>query len=149
MSNNEKVPWSNEYKVGISSIDAQHKKLFDLVNALYEINDDNMKEELRNILYAFSDYMKIHFKDEEDYMLSIDYPKLEEHKKIHQDIIKRLSKVIHTPAKLNVIKSKMRVIAKRLLVDHILNEDVKIKEFSLKKNEDKEIELDVFDLSEL
>ncbi len=149
MSHNEKVPWSNEYKIGISSVDAQHKKLFDLVNALYEINDDNMKEELRNILYAFSDYMEIHFKDEEDYMLSIGYPELEEHKKIHKDIVERLLKLIHTPAKLNVIKSKMRVVAKRVLIDHILHEDMKIKLFLLEKGEDKDIELDIFDLSEL
>ena len=69
MPNHEKVHWENAYSVGIKDIDKQHKKLFELVNKLYDLNDNaNIKEEIRDILYAFSDYTKVHFKDEEDYM---------------------------------------------------------------------------------
>ena len=37
-----------------------------------------------------------------------------------------LSNIIHTPATLNIVKSKMRVVAKRVLIEHIVNEDFKI-----------------------
>ncbi len=146
MSENEKVPWHDEYKIGIKNIDNQHHKLFDLVNKLYSINDDdvNAKESLRYVLYEFSEYMKIHFKDEEEYMLSIAYPGLDEHKKIHQHIVGSLAKVISTPAKLSIIKSKMRVVAKRVLIDHILNEDIKIKLFLLAQDDE-----DIFNLDSL
>ncbi len=149
MSENEKVPWHNKYKIGIENIDEQHHKLFDLVNELYTLNDDqDIKERLRHVLYEFSDYMKTHFKDEEEYMLSIGYPNLEEHKQIHQDIVNNLLKIISTPAKLNIIKSKMRVVAKRVLIEHILNEDMKIKLFLFEKGEE-EVEEEIFDLGDL
>ena len=137
MSSNQKVPWHNKYNIGIKTIDKQHKKLFDLVNALYNLEDGaDIKEDLRKILYEFSYYMKTHFQDEEEYMLSIGFPSLEEHKQIHLDILKALSKIINTPAKPNIVKSKMKIVTKRLIIDHILNEDMKIKLFLLEKGEE-------------
>ncbi len=133
MADNEKVHWESSYTVGIKSIDNQHKKLFDLVNKLFILDDSpNVKEEIRNILYAFRDYTIVHFGDEEEYMKSIAYPELDSHKLLHQQIIESLHSIIQTPASLNIIKTKMRVIAKRILVDHIVKEDHKIGLFALK-----------------
>ena len=136
MPSNQKIPWHNEYNIGVKEIDKQHKKLFDLVNTLYELNDkSNIREDLRKILYDFSYYTKTHFQDEEEYMLSIDFPLYKEHKQIHQNILKALSKILSTPAKPNIIKSKMKIAAKRLIIDHIVHEDMKIKLFLLEKEE--------------
>jgi hemerythrin len=145
MSISEKVHWDNRYKLGINNIDTQHKKLFELVNRLFVLEDSaNVKEALREILYEFSDYMKTHFSDEEEYMSLIDFPELQEHKKLHQEIVDTITQIITTPAKLNIIKSKMKVVAKRALIDHIMNEDTKIKIFILEK----EME-NVFDISDI
>ncbi len=142
---NEKVHWEESYKIGIKEIDAQHKKLFDLVNKLYDLEDNaNIKEEIREILYAFRDYTIVHFKNEEKYMKSIAYPALNEHKKIHEHIIDSLAQVIRTPASLNIIKTKMRVVAKRILVEHIIEEDHKIALYKEKNN----IQEEVFDLDD-
>ncbi|MGD9718617.1 MAG: bacteriohemerythrin, partial [Sulfurimonadaceae bacterium] len=85
MSEHTKIAWDNNYKIGIDAIDQQHKKLFVLVNKLYDLEDEgDFKQELKQILYDFSDYMKTHFKDEEAYMESIGYPALSEHKKYHE-----------------------------------------------------------------
>ncbi len=128
MQSNQKISWDDSYKIGIEMLDYQHKKLFDLVNRLYDLEDSqDTKEELRVILYEFNDYMQTHFQEEEEYMLSIGFPNLQEHKQLHKDIVEYLSQIIHTPAKLSIIKSKMRVVAKRALIDHIMNEDSKIK----------------------
>ncbi|WP_455756399.1 bacteriohemerythrin [Sulfurimonas sp.] len=145
MSINEKIAWDDKYKLGIDSIDVQHKKLFEIVNRLYDLKEDSNKEELRTILYEFSDYMGLHFRDEEEYMLSIKFPDLENHKQLHQDIIDTLTKIITTPAKLSIIKTKMRVIAKRVLIDHIMHEDTKIKLYQIKNKDDEKI----FDLSNI
>ena len=127
MSNHEKVHWENAYSVGIKPIDIQHKKLFDLVNKLYVLEESTTgKEEIREILYAFRDYTIVHFKDEEAYMLAIGYPEFKEHKEIHELIVERLSQIIRIPANLSIIKTKMKVVAKRILVEHIINEDHKI-----------------------
>lgn len=145
MQSNQKIPWDDSYKVGIEMLDYQHKRLFDLVNRLYDLEDlKSTKEELRIILYEFSDYMEVHFQEEEEFMLSIEYPELEEHKQLHIDIIENLSQIIHTPAKLGIIKSKMRVVAKRILIEHIIHEDNKIKLFHVKQEDE-----EVFDITDL
>jgi len=145
MSPNKKIPWDNRYEIGIEKVDEQHKKLFDLINKLYELDDnEDTKEELRIILYEFNEYMKVHFKDEENYMSSIKFPLLSEHKQLHKEIIDSLAQIIHTPARLGIVKSKMRIVSKRVLVDHIMNEDSKIKLFLLEKEND-----EIFDISNL
>ncbi len=144
MSSSKKIPWSDEYSIGIKGIDFQHKKLFDLVNRLYDLDETSSKEDMRVILYEFSDYVKVHFKDEEAYMLSVDYPELEQHKKKHENIVETLTQVISKPASLDIIKTKMRVIAKRALIDHIVHEDMKIKKFV-----SEDIDEEIFDLNEL
>lgn len=146
-----RIPWSDEYKIGIKEIDLQHRKLFDLVNKLYELddaNEANIKESLRTILYEFSDYMKVHFKDEEAYMRAINYPDLAGHMKLHASIIEHLTEIIHTPAKLGIIKSKMKIVAKRSLVEHIMHEDTKIKLYAMTLPEEQNRE-EIFDLSTL
>lgn len=130
---NEKIVWSDEYSIGIRAIDTQHKKLFMLVNKLYDLNEfTTTKEEIRSILYDFSDYMQTHFKEEEEYMFSIGYDRLEEHKKMHKKLIDSLALVIKNPVKLSILKTKMKVISKRALLTHIIKEDTKIKEFQIR-----------------
>ncbi|MCK4974781.1 MAG: hemerythrin family protein [Sulfurimonas sp.] len=134
MSLNEAILWDDRYKLGIDAIDIQHKQLFALVSKLYALDDDkSTKEELKDILNELSEYMRTHFKDEEEYMLSIGYPELEEHKQLHQDLIDKLALVIKSSKILSILKIKMRVIAKRILIDHIIREDIKIKLFEMSK----------------
>ena len=145
MQNNQKIPWDNAYSIGIKLIDTQHKHLFDLVNKLYVLEgNSNIKEQIRQILYEFNDYTVTHFKDEEEYMASISFPELENHKMLHKAIIETLAKIIHTPATLSIIQSKMKVVAKRVLIEHILHEDTKIKLYQLSKQETDE---DIFDIT--
>ena len=159
MDSNKKILWIDEYEVGLESLDAQHKQLFSLVNKLYEPENNHMtEEELAGILYAFSDYMNVHFKDEEEYMLSIGYPDLLEHIQLHNELVNYLTSVIKTHAKVDTIKTKIRLLAERILVNHIVHEDIKIKQFEISKtNPDKlffdnpEIELDeyVIDITDI
>lgn len=120
MISSQTIPWNETYKLEIDEIDTQHIKLFELVNKLYALDEEHStKEELKIILYEFSDYMSIHFKKEEQYMTSINFPELSKHKQIHEKFITNLAEIIKTPAKLSIIKSKMKVFAKRALIDHI------------------------------
>jgi len=128
MLESKNIPWKKSYKIGVLTIDEQHEHLFELVNRLYALKEnENIKEKMRIILYEFREYMLTHFKDEENYMASINFPELTYHKGLHKEIIEQLTRVLQTPARLNIIKTKMRVLAKRGLIDHILNEDIKIK----------------------
>lgn len=148
MPTDEKIPWDDRYSLGIEAIDTQHKQLFALVNRLYDLQENkNTKDELRTILYEFSDYMQTHFKEEEEFMLSIGYDKLEEHKQLHKDIINHLTSVIQTPTKLSIMKTKMKIVAKRALIDHIMHEDSKIKLFQISNDKNNEEAFDITDIT--
>jgi len=130
----EEILWDNRYSLGINIVDTQHKQLFTLVGKLYALdNTKNTKEEFKIILNELSEYMKNHFKDEEEYMQFIKYPALEEHKQFHQDLIDKLAETIKSSSKLSILKIKIRIIAKRVLIEHIVNEDIKIKLFEISK----------------
>ncbi|MBN2896837.1 MAG: hemerythrin family protein [Campylobacterales bacterium] len=125
------LEWSDIYKLGIDEIDAQHHKLFDIVHEIFALSDHpGVKEEIKRIFYELSAYMATHFADEERYMQSIGFPELEAHRQRHEQIIIQTANILKTTkpsAGVSIIKTKMKVAAKQLLVDHIVNEDMKIK----------------------
>ena len=70
--------------------------------------------------------MDTHFKDEEAYMLSISYPLLNEHKKLHNDIIVNLNQIIKSKKTIPELQESMKYVAQKWLAEHILEHDVKI-----------------------
>ncbi|ELU7404403.1 hemerythrin domain-containing protein [Campylobacter jejuni] len=89
---NKLIPtWNEKYSTHDTMIDIQHQKLFELAgkveSAVYKFVK---REELKEILTELFNYMKDHFNDEEKYMKLIGYPDLEEHKRIHKEIIQSM-----------------------------------------------------------
>ena len=72
--------WSDKLLFGIDGIDAQHKQLFDLA-ATFEGNGDQIR--VMKTLALLSDYIKVHFKDEELLLERCGYPSLAEHRELH------------------------------------------------------------------
>jgi len=78
----------------VSTVQAEHKKLFEMANQLFEAGKNNKtKEFIADMLKFLDDYTRKHFKDEEAYMQSINYPGLTDQKKLHADFIAALDKL--------------------------------------------------------
>lgn len=125
----ESVKWISKYNIGIDSVDEQHRSLFELANKFFSLNEDDSKDEFKKLIYEFNNYLAVHFKDEEEFMESIGYPDLENHKKLHSNIIERGLDVLKTSATIPVMKAKMKKVSKDFFINHILKEDIKIKYF--------------------
>jgi hemerythrin len=137
--------WKDEYALGVESVDEQHKYLFKLVNSIYALDEsETSKARIKQIIFELSNYVKTHFDDEERLMQAIGFPELEAHRLIHQKMITQLSHLLDPPLKLDAIKSKLRVMGKKVLIDHIMDEDMKITHFLKNKPEKKE---KIFDLA--
>lgn len=122
--------WDDKYSIGNTKIDAQHKRLFDLAATAFIYAEKNIsREQMKEILSGFFEYMKTHFSDEEAYMRSISYPRLEKHSKIHKSIISDMSSLITETNNLNEMKENLVVIAKSWLLEHILQEDMLIEKW--------------------
>lgn len=84
--------WDKHYNVGIAIIDKEHKKLFSILNKLFNFGHREEKSRFacQEAIKYFKDHAIQHFADEETYMASINYPGLETHKRIHKDFRERM-----------------------------------------------------------
>ncbi len=85
------IQWNKEYSVGVTKLDNQHKKIIKILNQLigqqFQAKDEQAIEE---ILDSLQDYMKEHFRTEEEYMLQRDYSGYEEQRREHNQFIDRM-----------------------------------------------------------
>lgn len=122
------LEWSEEYRLGIAAIDEQHQYLFDIVGRIAALDSlTSTKEELRAILGELSRYMREHFSDEEAYMKRIGFPEFEHHRKLHTEIIEFVNTSVTNSPTLAMIRTKLKFIIKKALIDHIVTEDMKYK----------------------
>ncbi|EAJ8779247.1 bacteriohemerythrin [Campylobacter upsaliensis] len=122
--------WDDSYSVHNAKIDEQHKKLFELAAKVeYMFDKPIYKNDIKNLLAEFFNYMKDHFHDEEKYMELIGYPELEAHRKIHKEIIQMMINLIQGIKTTNDLKEKLYMVAKKWLLEHILYEDMKVEHF--------------------
>jgi len=122
---------------------------FDIVDKIFSLQESkDVKGNIRTILHELFEYIKVHFKDEEEFMKSINYPDLAYHIELHEQLVKSVSAILRDPSRLDIIQMKMRVIAKQALIDHILEEDMNYQRyyFSLKKSETDTIDEPIINL---
>ncbi|MCL2007148.1 MAG: bacteriohemerythrin [Treponema sp.] len=87
---NELVTWSDDFLVGNSTIDTQHKELVRLTNEFYagvQMGGVLAKVYFLQTIKGAVQYVKTHFSDEEALMLKAEYPEFMEHKKQHEDFV--------------------------------------------------------------
>ncbi|MFW5500658.1 MULTISPECIES: bacteriohemerythrin [unclassified Maridesulfovibrio] len=80
------LEWNDDYSVGVSIIDTEHKQLVGMINKAYD-SVKNMEEEkvLKILVKDMCDYAVSHFSTEERFMEKYGYPDYEEHEKMHHD----------------------------------------------------------------
>jgi hemerythrin-like metal-binding protein len=76
--------WDEKYSVNVAEIDAQHKRLFEMINNLFHaLEESKAQEQLEPILKGFIDYAGYHFATEEKYFHEFNYPQTDEHIRAH------------------------------------------------------------------
>jgi len=130
ISSKDGFEWDESYLLGNEQVDAQHRQLFDLVNDLVRFcNNGSNKEKLKNTLDFLVNYTVQHFNDEEALQISSNYPKYEEHKKLHENfklVVLDLVQRFNESGSSSDLYNDVRTIILRWLVNHILTEDKKI-----------------------
>ncbi|MCX8021706.1 MAG: bacteriohemerythrin [Syntrophorhabdaceae bacterium] len=84
------IEWTEQNKTNVKKCDDQHKKLFDIVNNLYDgMKSGQGRTVMGNVLNELIDYTVYHFKTEEDLMKKYSYPGLLLHIKEHENLMKK------------------------------------------------------------
>ncbi len=86
--------WNPSYSVNVKEFDTHHKKLISLINKLHSnMMEGRGREVLSEILSELKSYTKYHFQAEEELMQTHNYPHYAEHKKKHDELIKKVSEI--------------------------------------------------------
>jgi len=130
---NQIIPeWNESLEIGIGSIDREHRFFIDLIRDVYDEGIRKPRSELiRDYIEEIILYARFHFFSEEIFMRKIGYPELESHKKLHLQLIGKLSDQV---ARYQMKETDLSEIVEFLvnwLKYHILVEDVKIASFAL------------------
>lgn len=86
------MKWNDTYSVNVSAIDAQHKKLFDMVNQLLDaMQKQQAQEVILEIINGLAGYAVTHFEFEEKYFKQYNFADTEAHIKEHKAFIEKVS----------------------------------------------------------
>lgn len=121
-----------EFYTGIEQVDMEHKRLFEIANQAYEVLMDEFivdkYDYIVAILGELKDYAITHFKNEEEYMMGIQYKKLFSHKAEHIDFLEKISEY-----DLDTVDENQKEVILELLeflnnwlIHHILESDKQI-----------------------
>jgi hemerythrin-like metal-binding protein len=128
--------WKDNYNVGISLIDDQHRKLVDIINHLGFISSIGIGlPSLSGAIKELQNYAAIHFRTEEELMTQSIFPEIEEHKNKHIEFLETVHRYEKMLANGDfVFSSSVLNFLLDWLFDHILNVDRELAGF-LKKSD--------------
>jgi len=124
------IQWNENYSSGINLLDLQHKELVKNINNFLCLDIKKKKiTECKKLIKLVDQFIKVHFKDEEDIMKKIKYDDIKTHEKRHNML----------KAELNLFKSqfKRKPLDKIVVLefssflsswlnDHLYTEDMKL-----------------------
>jgi hemerythrin-like metal-binding protein len=128
----EKIEWSEAFSVGVPAMDAQHKKLVNMINQLADCHADRgvgASEYFQEILSAMFDYTQVHFKAEEAYLQKIGYPQFAAHETEHEAFLEKATMLAVAAADGTQDRAGLHDYLKDWLLEHILQSDMQYRFF--------------------
>jgi hemerythrin len=132
------IIWNKALELGLTIVDEEHKILIQLINDLNEVQDvvDSEQKDIRLkiALQGLAEYTQTHFVVEEEFMRIYNYPDRDQHRRIHQAFIERISLLMDSleSGGLDIPTSLMHFL-KNWLSSHILEVDKKLVDFLISK----------------
>jgi hemerythrin len=125
------LSWREEYSAGIRVIDSQHRRLVELLNAIYDASRVGKgRDVLGKTLNELVSYTIIHFGTEEDFMMIHGYPEYPAHKAEHEALAKKVTDFQREFDSGEVVMSaEVLMFLRDWLNDHILQTDKKLGPF--------------------
>ncbi len=129
------VSWKEEYSVGVSELDEQHKSLFGLLDKLSAAIEQKDKLSLGYIVTSLELYVVFHFTSEEHLLAKYGYPGLAKQEQEHGVFKARVARYKAEMSKGDKIAlaGEIRQYLHDWLVGHIIDQDKKYSAFMIEK----------------
>lgn len=83
--------WKDEYLTQVEEIDTQHRRLFELVNGIYDLmRSGRGQEAIAEALGELTEYTRFHFATEEGLMESTQYQGTQPHASEHERLLEQV-----------------------------------------------------------
>ena len=127
----EEIIWQDKFSVGVTEMDAQHKKLIAMINQLItEQKTLTAPETIADLLTEMIDYSREHFRAEEYLMSEYGYDKKDRQVQQHDDFIQKTMEFCSaTEIGPNILSVALLEYLQTWLMSHILKEDMQYKLF--------------------
>lgn len=113
------IEWREGFKINIPQVDAEHKRLFELIRALKLTTVDQTMEELLG-------YVVTHFSNEQELMEKSGYPAFEQHLKLHEDFGTHVADFLGTGDEWTEERvQELRRFLNKWLIGHIMTHDLR------------------------
>lgn len=128
----DQLVWQDRYNLGVEVIDKEHRKLFSILNKLFDFGKQEEKSQwvCQEAIKYFRDHALKHFADEEAYMLSINYEGFEIHRRIHKNFRDRTIPALERELELTDYSEEsinhFLSVCAGWLIGHTLTEDLAI-----------------------
>ncbi len=124
--------WKEEFNIGVESIDKEHQQLFRIINKLFELEEQEKDSQwaCEQGIKFFKNHALKHFINEEEYMESINYEGLQQHRRIHagfrENTLPALEKELERTGYSPDAVEHFRGVCAGWLIGHTLTEDLAI-----------------------
>lgn len=97
MAEGKKYEFTEDYLTGIASIDAEHARLFELTNQVYDLLMDDLVadkyDRIIEVMDELREYTKTHFANEEAYMEKMGFQHIWSERRAHKLFVQKLEEV--------------------------------------------------------
>ncbi len=119
------IKWTDDFNLGIESVDAQHRHLVEIVNKFDEAMCKGKGSRVMNeILNDLVGYTQEHFADEEKIMTEAGYEGLKRHQAQHRQLLQKVERFQYEfNTEHRRVTSTVQDFLKYWLTSHILKDD--------------------------
>ena len=130
-----KISWLSSFESGIPEIDNDHRALVEMIGKIEVALEESSLEECSDLFSEFLTQAADHFKREEAFLISIDFPRLESHSAAHRELLKMGGEVLKS-AKTNLSQAKAKEHLEELiyfLLEDVIKADAEFKSYAQEK----------------
>ncbi|HTH14967.1 MAG TPA: bacteriohemerythrin, partial [Spirochaetia bacterium] len=120
------IDWNDILSVGITSMDDEHKILFERINALLVgILKEEAQQEVPKLMASVLEYTVFHFTDEQELMKKHGYPKYDQHKGYHEYYLREMG-LIQTELASGKMTAELLIEIQDKMINWLLDHIMKI-----------------------
>lgn len=129
--------FTDDYLINVPLIDGEHEELFKIISQVNEIVrlgvEQSDSDEINEVISRLRNYTVEHFKDEEEYMESINFPELDVQKRAHSAFLSKIDTLDMNEIMSNPQENMEHLVEflTQWLITHILHMDMKIGKYKI------------------